>query len=254
MTQADVRVVHAADREHWRSDWLESRQSFLATGNFDLAAGAHGMLMVHNDDVVDAGEGFDTHQHHSVEIVTWVLEGTLVHQDSLGHSGLIYPGLAQRMSAGSRIMHSEKNGALRRDGTPLRVVQMWLPPDNAGGQSSYQELDVATDLRDGSLVTIASGMKRDRNTTAIGIGNSHAALHVARLQPGQSVTIPDAPYGHVFVAIGDVAFEDIGDLGQGDAVRMTATGGHRVTARTATELLIWEMNRGFETQQNAAAP
>lgn len=245
MTEAKVRVIRALDREHWRNDWLDSRQSFLATGNFDLAAGAHGMLMVHNDDIVDAGEGFDTHQHHSVEIITWVLEGTLVHQDSLGHSGLIYPGLAQRMSAGNRILHSEKNGALRRDDIPLRVVQMWLPPDTSGGQPSYEELDVATELRDGSLVTVASGMTRDKNTTAIGIGNSHAALHVAHLQPGQSVTIPDAPYGHVFVARGEVTFEDAGDLGEGDTVRLTATGGHRVVARTSAELLIWEMQRGF---------
>lgn len=245
MAEANVRVIRAVEREHWRNEWLDSRQSFLATGNFDLAAGAHGMLMVHNDDVIDAGEGFDTHQHHNVEIITWVLEGALVHQDSLGHSGLIYPGLAQRMSAGARILHSEKNGALRRDATPLRVVQMWLPPDTAGGQPSYEELDVATELRDGSLVTIASGLKRDENTTAIGIGNSHAALHVARLQPGQSVMIPDAPYGHVYVARGEVVFEDVGGLGEGDAVRLTATGGHRVTAKTSAELLIWEMYRGL---------
>lgn len=245
MIHADVRVIRAADREHWRNEWLDSRQSFLATGNFDLAAHAHGMLMVHNDDVVDAGEGFDTHQHQNVEIITWVLDGTLVHQDSLGHSGLIYPGLAQRMSAGARILHSEKNGALRRDGTPLRVVQMWLPPDTAGGQPSYEELDVATELRDGALVTIASGMRRYRNTGAIGIGNSHAALHVARLHTGQSVTVPDAPYGHVFVARGDVELEGTGDLSHGDAVRLTATGGHRITARTPSELLIWEMDRGF---------
>ncbi|WP_369028756.1 pirin family protein, partial [Nocardia farcinica] len=97
---------------------------FPATGNFDLEANAHGILLVHNDDIVDAGAGFDTHEHREMEIITWVLEGTVVHQDSLGNSGLIYPGLAQRMSAGTGIRHSERNGAVWPQREPLRVVQM----------------------------------------------------------------------------------------------------------------------------------
>lgn len=79
-----VRIVRSGQRYGWRNEWLDSRQSFPATGNFDLAAHAHGMLLVHNEDVVEAGAGFDTHQHLNTEIVTWVLEGTVVHQDSEG--------------------------------------------------------------------------------------------------------------------------------------------------------------------------
>jgi hypothetical protein len=84
-------------------------------------------------------------------------------------------------------------------------------------------------------------MPRHRGESAIGIGNRHAAFHVARLDPGQSITVPDAPYGHVFLARGSADYEGSGTLEQGDAVRLTATGGHRVTAVTAAELLIWEM-------------
>ncbi|WP_435874054.1 pirin family protein, partial [Nocardia fluminea] len=220
-----VQVVPGADRRRWRNEWLDSRQSFPATGNFVLEDYAHGLLLVHNEDFVDPGEGFDTHQHHDTEILTWVLEGTVVHQDSTGHSGMIRPGLAQRMSAGAGILHSERNGAGYREKERLHVVQMWIPPDTTGVTPSYQELDIEGELARNALVPVASGMPRYRGAAAIGIGNRHAAFHVARLDPGQTVTVPDAPYGHVFLARGTADYEGYGTLEQGDAVRLTATGG-----------------------------
>ncbi|WP_280222298.1 pirin family protein [Nocardia neocaledoniensis] len=242
MTTAQVQVIPGGDRAHWWNAWLDSRQSFPATGNFVLEDNAHGLLLVHNEDVVAPGEGFDTHQHRDTEILTWVLEGTVVHQDSAGHSGVIRPGLAQRMSAGTGIRHSERNGAGYRERDSLHVVQMWIPPDTPGATPSYQELDIDGDLRGNALVPVASGMPRHRGAAAIGLGNRHATFHVARLDAGRSITVPDAPFGHVFVARGSVGFEDHGALAQGDAVRLTAAGGHRVTAVTPAELLIWEMD------------
>ncbi|KAA0016522.1 pirin family protein [Antrihabitans cavernicola] len=238
----NVTVIPSADRAHWWNEWLDSKQSFPATGNFDLAGNAHGLLLVHNEDVVDSGAGFDTHQHRDMEIVTWVLEGSVVHQDSVGNSGVIYPDLVQRMSAGSGIMHSEKNGSGWRDRKPLHVIQMWVPPDENGVAPSYQESDVGTRLAANGLTTVASGMAKHREDTSVTIGNRNAAMHVARLGAGQSVTIPEAPYLHVFVAKGAAEFEGHGNLAQGDAARITAGGGYRVTAKDDAEIVVWEMH------------
>ncbi|MFC7446730.1 pirin family protein [Rhodococcus daqingensis] len=246
MTVPSVEIRRGSDRARQNYGWLDSRQSFPFAGNFDLAAHAHGLLVVNNEDIVDAGSGFDTHQHRDAEIVTWVLSGSLVHQDSEGHSGVVFPGLAQRMSAGRGIWHSERNDSRRVDGArvaePVHVVQMWIPPDEFGIEPSYQELPIDAELDSGRLVTVASGLPRHRHHAAIGLHNRHAGLHAARLQTGQSVTVPDAPYVHVFIARGSGDVEGFGRLGQGDSLRLTGIGGQRYTAAEPTEVLIWEMH------------
>lgn len=246
---AELVIQRAGERRHLRYGWLDSRHSMPVAGNFDPAEHAHGLLVVNNEDIVDAGEGFDSHQHRDAEIVTWVLSGSLVHQDSEGHSGVVYPGLAQRMSAGRGIFHSERNDWVRTDGTrvsePVHVVQMWVPPDEFGIEPSYQELPIGDELDAGGLVVVASGLPRHRGDAAIGLRNRNAGLHAARLQPGRSVTIPDAPYGHLFVARGAVDVEGAGRLDHGDSLRLTDSGGQRVTAIEAAEVLIWEMHAGL---------
>ncbi|MEU9157678.1 pirin family protein [Streptomyces sp. NPDC048417] len=230
-----------------RLSWLDSRHSFsLGTHQPDPANTHHGVLLVNNEDLVQPGTGFDTHPHQDMEIVTWVLQGSLVHQDSSGHSGVIYPGLAQRMSAGTGILHSEKNDSYRSTGErptdPVHFVQMWVVPDEAGVTPGYEQLEIDAELLAGGLVTVASGMDRHQDASAIRIRNRHAALHAARLRPGQQVTLPEAPYLHLFVARGSVDLEGTGTLDEGDAVRFTAAGGHRVSATAPAEILAWEMH------------
>jgi hypothetical protein len=198
------------------------------------------VLVVNNEDVVQPGTGFDTHPHRDMEIVTWMLEGALVHQDSEGHSGVVYPNLAQRMTAGTGILHSEKNDARHDD--PAHFVQMWVVPDEPGLTPGYEQLELRERELSGGFATIASGITRHRYTAAIRIANSHAALHVARLAPGEHVELMDAPFLHVFVARGTLAFEGVGTVATGDAVRLTATSGHRLTAVEPTEVLVWEMH------------
>jgi hypothetical protein len=185
-----------------------------------------------------------------MEIVTWVLQGSLVHQDSTGTSGVIYPGLAQRMSAGTGILHSEKNDSWRLGGgprheDPVHFVQMWVVPDENGITPGYEQLEIDDELLRGGLVAVASGMERHDGTAAIRIRNRYAALHAARLGVGQSVELPEAPFLHLFVPRGMVDLEGAGHLTEGDAVRFTATGGQKVTALEPAEILVWEMHAGL---------
>jgi redox-sensitive bicupin YhaK (pirin superfamily) len=242
-----IDVRRAADRFATKIDWLDSKHSFSFGHHRDPANVNHGVLLVNNDDVVRPGAGFDTHPHQDMEIVTWVLRGSLVHQDSQGHSGVIYPGLAQRMSAGTGILHSEKNDSWRLQGgdehtDPVHFVQMWVVPDEGGIAPGYEQLEIDDELLRGGLVAVASGMPQHEGNAAIRIKNKYAALHVARLQAGESVQLPEAPYLHLFVPRGEVALEGAGPLAEGDAVRFTATGGQRVTATAPAEILVWEMH------------
>jgi redox-sensitive bicupin YhaK (pirin superfamily) len=170
-----------------------------------------------------------------------------VHEDSTGHNGVIYPGLAQRMSAGTGILHSEKNDSWRLlsappHDEPVHFVQMWVVPDEGGLTPGYEQFEIDSELLGHSLVTVASGMPRHSDEAAIRINNKYAALHAARLRRGQSVHLPEAPYLHLFVPHGAVTLEGAGMLDAGDAVRFTSTGGHRLTATESAEVLVWEMH------------
>ncbi|HWC35293.1 MAG TPA: pirin family protein [Mycobacteriales bacterium] len=248
MTEIDVR--RAGDRAQTRISWLDSKHSFSFGPHYDPSNTHHGLLLVNNDDIVAPGTGFETHPHRDMEIVTWVLRGSLVHQDSVGNHGVIYPGLAQRMSAGTGILHSEKNDTFRAGDfvepraqeEPVHFVQMWVLPDTAGVTPGYEQLEIDDAALRGKLATVASGMARHSDDAAIRIGNRDAALYAARLQPGESVELPDAPYVHLFVPVGTVELEGAGKLGAGDAVRLTAAGARRVVAVSPAEILVWEMH------------
>ena len=244
-SQVDIR--RAESRFKTRIDWLDSKHSFSFGSHYDGDNTHHGLLLVNNDDIVAPGMGFETHPHRDMEIVTWVLQGQLVHQDSEGHNGVIYPGLAQRMSAGTGILHSEKNDAWRLTGAashddPVHFVQMWVVPDEGGIEPGYEQLEIDADLLAGGLVPVASGMSQHTDAAAIRIKNKYAALHAARLQTGGSVTLPDAPYLHLYVPRGAVTLEGAGELATGDAARLTGVGGQRVTASEPSEILVWEMH------------
>ena len=179
--------------------------------------------------------------HEEAELVKRALRGAvtaLVHQDSEGHNGIVYPGLAQRMSAGSGIQHSEKNDAAE----PVRYVQMWVRPDEVDLPPSYQQAEVDDSLSTGELIPIASGLPKHASTTAIRINQRNAGLYAARLTPGASVQLPTAPYVHLFVALGTITLEGAGPLNTSDAARLIASDGPQVTAGPeGAEILAWEM-------------
>lgn len=233
MAYPTIEVRRSADRFTTTTDWLLSRHSFSFGPHYDPMNVGHALLVAHNEDVVAPRTGYDIHPHRDIEIVTWVLEGSLVHEDSNGHRGVVTPGLVQRMSAGTGISHSERNDA---GDQPAHFVQMWVQPAETGVTPGYAQHEVG-DIGGRGLVALASGVK-----DALVTVNAKATLHVARLAAGQSVQLPDAAYLHLFVARGDVDLEGAGPLTGGDTARLTSNGAARVSG--SGEVLVWEMHAG----------
>jgi len=229
-------VTTAAGRTTWHT--------FSFGAHYDPGRIAYGPLMVCNTDLIETDRGYPDHPHREAEIVTWVLAGSLRHSDSFGNTGVVYPGLAQRMNAGSGIVHAEVNDAYRIDPNrpvePVHFVQMWLRPDEAGTTPGYAQRELAPADLEAGLVPVASGEHPD---AAIDLGTRRATFWVGRLAPGIQRRLPDAHALFVVVARGDVELEGVGAIRVGDTVELNARGGSTIRAHSDTEVLVWELGR-----------
>jgi hypothetical protein len=236
--QSGIEIRRSSDRFRTRTSWLSSRHSFSFGDHYDPADVGFGALLVHNDDVIAPAAGFETHLHRDVEIVTWVLSGALTHRDSTGRSGVIEPGHAQRMSAGSGIWHSETNAGAE----PVHYLQMWVRPDETLLQPSYQQQELPASALAGVWATVASGMPQHADSAAVTVHQRQAALHATRLTRGSAVELPRAPMVHVFVARGEIDLEGVGRLSAGDAARVRDAQAQRLETASAAEVLAWEFH------------
>ncbi|GGC52813.1 pirin family protein [Hoyosella rhizosphaerae] len=238
----EVHIKRAGERTSVNLGWLVSNHSFPFAGNFDLHRGGHGVLLVNNEDIMSAGGSFDMHYHQDMEIITWVMSGEVVHEDSTGNTLTIPAGSAQRMTAGTGIRHAERS--LSRDKGPIHVVQMWAAPDTNGLQPSYNQADFTDKIKSGELFVVASGLAKHESDRGIGINNKYAALYAARPKAGSSITVPTGKFIHIFIASGEVEM-DGETLHHGDSVRVASGGGQTLTMIEESEILIWEMYAHF---------
>lgn len=222
-------VRRSAQRFQTRRVGIDSRHSFSFGHHYDPANLAWGPLLAHNEELLAPEAGYPDHAHADVEIVTWVLDGTLAHQDGTGRSAVAGPGTVQLVSAGRGLRHRESNASTT---TPLHLVQMWLTPDEQGTLPAYRQAEV--NLPSDVLVEVAG----DQPTAAVRLGCRGAGLSVARLGPGSTVVLPGAPLRHVFVGRGAVTL-DRQPLAAGDAARLTAGGPLPLTASAPAEVLVW---------------
>jgi redox-sensitive bicupin YhaK (pirin superfamily) len=197
---------------------IETRHAFSFGAHYDPDNLRFGALLACNEERLAPGAGFDEHPHSHTEIVTWVVEGELTHRDSTGHESVVRHGDVQRLSSAAGVRHVERN-----DGPePLTFLQMWLAPLEPGGEPSYEVVRGIAD------------------STPYAVPEAGAMLHVRRLAAGERTAVPDAAYAYVHVVRGEVRL-DGGELGAGDAARITGAKGLEAEAVTRAELLVWEM-------------
>ena len=205
------------------TDDVTTRHSFSYGAHYDPDNIAFGPLIAINEESVRPGAGYDAHHHADVEIVSWVLEGALAHEDTTGHRGVIEPGTAQRLSAGTGVQHAERNASRT---APLRFVQMMLASEHLD-EPQYASVDVAP----------APGV-----LTATVPVHAPAEMFVLHLDAGQSVTVPAAPRSLVHVTHGtvDVAGER---LAAGDQARTSDGAAYDLSASGPADALVWQLQR-----------
>ena len=163
--------------------WLDAKHHFSFAGYFDPARMGWGALRVWNDDAIAAGTGFPPHPHADMEIVTYVREGAITHQDSLGNVGRTAAGDVQVMSAGSGVRHAEYN----RETETTRIFQIWIEPEARGAAPSWGTKPFPKGERAGSFVTLASGFAEDAEALPI---RAQARIVGATLKAGETATYP----------------------------------------------------------------
>jgi redox-sensitive bicupin YhaK (pirin superfamily) len=226
----------AADRGHFDHGWLDTFHTFSFAGYQDPAHMGFRALRVINEDRVAPGEGFGTHPHRDMEIVTWVLGGTLAHRDSTGAEGLLRHGDVQRMSAGTGVTHSEYNGSAEE---PVHFLQIWILPDRSGHRPAYGQQAVPLDELRGKLRPIATPDGAGGSLTI----HQDARVHATILGPGGAVRHPLAPgrHGWVQVARGQATVNGLA-VQAGDGVALSGEAAIELAAPAGeAELLVFDL-------------
>jgi hypothetical protein len=229
-----ISIRKADDRGHTKIDWLDSRHSFSFGEYFDPSENGFSVLRVINDDRVAAGQGFGTHPHRDMEIITYVLEGAVEHRDSLGTRSVIPAGDVQRMTAGSGIRHSEFNPS---SSAALHFLQIWILPEVANLKPGYEQKPLG-DRAKGKLALVAS---HAGGGGALQI-NQDANLYVGAFAGGDADETDLAPgrKAYVHVARGRMTLNGV-ELGEGDGAKISGETHLRLASEGGGEVLLFDL-------------
>ena len=228
-----IRVRKADERGHFNHGWLNTYHTFSFADYHDPDFMGFRSLRVINEDRVEAGQGFGKHGHRDMEIISYVLEGELGHSDSMGTGSVIRPGEVQRMSAGTGVMHSEKNAS----DEPVHFLQIWILPERHGIAPGYEQKAFPATERDGKLRLVASHDGRDGSLTI----HQDVDLYTTKLHDGASVAFDFRPdrYGWLQVTRGSISLNGQAlSAGDGAAIEEETT----VTIAGDGEALLFDLN------------
>ncbi len=225
----------AEERGRANLGWLNSRHTFSFGHYFDQRYMGHGPLRVINEDRVQPGQGFGTHAHEDMEIISYVLAGELEHKDSMGNGSIIRPGDVQRMSAGTGVTHSEYNAS---DTELVHFLQIWILPRTRGLEPSYEQRHFPAEERRGRLRLVGSRDGREGSVTI----HQDVDLYTALLDAGDTVqhALGADRRGWVQLARGSASLNGE-QLHPGDGVALEKVTEVNLTATSDAELLLFDM-------------
>ena len=230
-----ITVRHGEDRGRAVLDWLDSRHSFSFGHYHDPKHMGFRALRVINDDRVSPGGGFATHPHRDMEIITYVLDGTLEHADSLGNGSEIRAGEVQRMTAGTGVTHSEFNHS---QVAPVHLLQIWILPAEKGLAPSYEQRAFTPEEKRGGLTLVAARDGRDGALTV----HQDAEIYAALLDAGKSVSHRLAAGRHAWLHLAHGAVVLNGHaLAEGDGAAVSDEEVLAISAETDAELLLFDL-------------
>lgn len=221
------------DHYHHTRSWLETDWHFSFGDYYDPDNVRFGPLRVVNHDLIDGGGGFPMHSHDNMEIITWIVDGTIVHEDSTGTKEAVGRNGIQKMSAGTGISHSEYNGS---DTEQLHLLQIWIEPDTEDVEPSYSDNKFDEEKLDGQLTPIAGA---DDNEVPI---RQDATMYVTHLSDGDTVShqLGNDRRGYLVVMVGQAILNDQ-EIYRGDAVRITDESSITMTAEDRAEFLFLDL-------------
>lgn len=231
-----ITIRNADDRGHAEHGWLDSRHTFSFADYYDEQHMGFRTLRVINEDRVEPGQGFGTHPHRDMEIISYVLEGALEHKDSMGTSSIIKPGEVQRMSAGTGVLHSEYNPSRKE---PVHFLQIWIYPEKKGVKPGYAQKAFPAAERTNRLRLVAS---RDGRDGSISI-NQDADLYTTLLGKGASVSheLRSGRFAWVQVARGEVTLNGK-PLRAGDGASVSGEKALELKGSKDAEVLVFDLN------------
>jgi quercetin 2,3-dioxygenase len=230
-----ITIRRAADRGHFNFGWLDTYHTFSFDQYYDPSHMSFRSLRVINEDRVAPGRGFPKHSHRDMEIITYILEGELKHQDSMGNGSVIRPGDVQRMTAGTGVSHSEANPS--RD-NPLHLLQIWIMPNARGLTPGYEQKAFSEEERRGKLKLVASP---DGSEGSVRI-NQGARLYASILEKGEEVTHHLDRDRHAWVQVARGSVTVNGErLDQGDGAAVSGESGVTISGSDRSEILLFNL-------------
>jgi redox-sensitive bicupin YhaK (pirin superfamily) len=228
-------VRPSKERGHAQHGWLDSRHTFSFADYHDPQQMGFRALRVINEDKVAPAQGFGTHPHRDMEIISYVLDGALQHKDSIGTGSVIRPGDVQRMSAGTGVAHSEFNASTSE---PVHFLQIWLVPSQRGIKPSYEQKTFTPEQMKGRLRVVASPDGRDGGVSI----HSDVVLHAGRLGPGDSAEVALAAGRHAWVQVARGKVQVNGtELQAGDGAALANEDKVKIEGRDEAEVLLFDL-------------